>query len=88
MLRVATGVALQEQARSARPDCIVIAGPLPDLDDVEACRALRKQGLITPSTPIVLVTATPATRERRLAGLRAGGWDQLSPFHSTPMSCC
>jgi len=78
VLRVATGVALQEQARSARPDCIVIAGPLPDLDDVEVCRALRKQALITPSTPIVLVTATPATRERRLAGLRAGGWDHLA----------
>ena len=78
VLRASSGAETLQRARSGPVDAVLIATDLPDRDSVEVCRALRKEALITPSTPIVLVTATPATREQRLTGLRAGGWDHLA----------
>ncbi len=77
VVRVATGSATIEQARSAQPDAILIVADLPDLDGVELCGRLRRDPLITPSTPIALMGSAPLSRERHLAGLRVGAWDVL-----------
>jgi len=77
VLRATSGAGTVERARSAPPDLILVASNLPDLDGVTVGRTLREQALITPSTPIILMAPTSATRERRLAGLRAGAWHVL-----------
>jgi PleD family two-component response regulator len=83
VLRAASGAETLVQARRGRLDVVVVARHLPDLEGVEVCRALREQALITLSTPIILLTSTPASREQRLAGLRAGALDQLAfPIHA------
>jgi PleD family two-component response regulator len=78
VVRASSGAETLVQARRGRLDVVLIASHLPDLEGVEVCRALRAQALITPSTPIILMTSTPASRERRLAGLQAGAFDQLA----------
>src|SRR5207249_5642207 len=77
VLRASSGAEALERARSGRLDVVLLASALPDRDSVEVCQTLRGQGLITPSTPIILTALTAATREQRLAGLRAGAWDRL-----------
>jgi diguanylate cyclase (GGDEF)-like protein len=78
VLRTSSGAETLVQARRGRLDVVLVARHLPDLEGVEICRALRAQALITPGTPIILLTSTPASREERLAGLRAGASDQLA----------
>src|SRR3989442_13864691 len=48
---------------------------------VELCRALRGDGAVPTSTPILLSTSAPIARQHRLAALRVGVWECLSPPH-------
>jgi len=75
VVRVATGGEVQERARSAEPDCILLGTPLPDANGVEVCRALRQDPLIPPGLPIIGITPGPVVRNLRLSWLRAGAWD-------------
>jgi len=75
VLRVASGVEARERARTARPDLILIATPLPDMNGEELCRELRQDPAMTLDTAIIGITATGTTREQRLRWLRAGAWD-------------
>jgi len=64
------------QARTKRPDLILLDRMLPGLDGVAICRALRAESDVA----IILVTARTA-EEDRLEGLRAGADDYVSkPF--------
>ena len=74
---VLTGRELLEQAPSVRPDVVVLDADLPDLDSIEVCRTLR-QNRAAWSMPVMMITATPATKQQRLAALEAGAWDYLS----------
>ncbi len=73
--RAATGPQAVEVARRTLPDLILLDAGLPDLGGVEACRTLCGDARIGASTPIVILLRDPATREQRLAGLRAGAWE-------------
>jgi PleD family two-component response regulator len=73
-VQVASGAALWEQMRSARPAFVLLAPDLADPDAAELCRALRRDAA-GPSVPLIVLTAGPVTRDGRLAGLRAGAWD-------------
>ncbi len=75
VLRVGTGAEAQQQARSARPDCIVIATPLPDVEGAALCEALRRDPAIMPGVPVIGITSGAVARELRLSWLRAGAWD-------------
>jgi len=77
VLRVASGAAVLERAREVRPAFILLAPDVADPDSAELCRALRRDPAV-PSTPLIILTAGPVTRERRLAGLRAGAWDVVA----------
>ncbi len=81
VLRERAGRDARERARTAQPDLIVVADDLPDGAGVELCRALRGDARITSSTPIFLTLDEPATREQRLAALRAGAWECIAPPH-------
>jgi DNA-binding response OmpR family regulator len=75
--RSATGADAMAQARSGVYELILLDWMLPDLDGLELCRQLRRDGL---SVPILMLTARDQVRERVLA-LDAGADDYLvKPF--------
>jgi len=76
--RTATsGMAALREARSFRPDLVVLDVMLPDLDGFEVLRRLRAEGI---DTPVVFLTARDST-EDRVAGLTIGGDDYVTkPF--------
>jgi len=81
VLRERVGQHVRERAQFAHPDLIVLAPDLPDVTGVELCRQLRADARITSSTPIFLLLPEPALREQRLAALRAGAWEVITPPH-------
>jgi PleD family two-component response regulator len=74
---VLTGRELLDQASALRPDVVVLDADLPDLDSVAVCRTLR-QNRAAWNMPVIMITATPATKQQRLAALEAGAWDYVS----------
>ena len=81
VLRERTARHALERGRAAQPDLIVIGGDLPDMSGIELCRQLRVEAHIPQVTPIFLAPPEPVTRERRLAALREGAWECISPPH-------
>jgi diguanylate cyclase (GGDEF)-like protein len=77
VLRAYSGQQVLDQMRGANPDLYLLDTSLPDMHGVELCRTLRADPHVTATTPILLTTAGPSTREQRLEGLRAGAWDFL-----------
>jgi DNA-binding response OmpR family regulator len=75
--RCATGADAMAQARTGVYELLLLDWMLPDLDGLELCRQLRRDGL---SVPILMLTARDQVRERVLA-LDAGADDYLvKPF--------
>ena len=80
VLRERTGQHALERARATQPDVIIVDADLPGMGGVEFCRALRSDARISGSTPIYLIQEQPS-REQRLAALRAGAWECITPPH-------
>jgi len=76
VLRAYTARSAFEQERRARPDALILAKDLVNPEGIALCRALRQEDGVTPSTPIFLTQASPATRPQRIEALRAGA-DEL-----------
>ena len=71
-----TGFEAIDQARSVRPDLVVLDVMLPGIDGVEVCRKLRAQG----NVGILMLTARGEV-EDRIQGLDSGADDYLvKPF--------
>src|SRR2546421_584510 len=70
-----------ERARSTEPDMIIVDAELPDMPGAELCRTLRADPRVSSSTPILLAVREPASRAQRLAALRAGAWECITPPH-------
>jgi len=69
------GRQLAMHAHDTRPDVLIIEDNLPDIPAIEACRAVRSDPGVSPSTPI-LITASPAEAGKtRIQALSAGAWD-------------
>jgi diguanylate cyclase (GGDEF)-like protein len=77
VLRAYTGRQAIERAVRSQPDLIMLDTDLPDIDGLEVCRQLRADPRISPSTPILITSPGHASRQQRLAALRAGAWDFL-----------
>jgi len=72
-----SGVQAVNQARSERPDAVVLDMMLPDFDGMEVLRRLRS---LHPDVPVLFLTARDSL-EDRVAGLTAGGDDYVvKPF--------
>ena len=72
------GRQLAMHAHDSNPDVLIIEDNLPDLPAIEACRVVRSDPDVSPSTPI-LITAAPAVLNRtRIEALSAGAWDVVS----------
>jgi PleD family two-component response regulator len=85
--RAYTGVQALEQAfdraSGTAPDLIVLDDSLPDIDPLDASRALRDDSRVGSSVPILLVTAGKPTTAEHHAALRAGIWEHVAhPFHA------
>lgn len=79
VLRAYSADSALEQARSRRPDAILLGTDLGTLDGFSLCRLLRQDPAVTPSTPILLTYPGPAPRQRRIEAYRAGAcslWGQ------------
>lgn len=74
VIRAYTGRQALERARAVLPDLIVLDAQMPDLDGFEVCRLLRGDRRFDAVTPIVITTAGPAGREKKLEALSAGAW--------------
>ncbi len=85
--RANTGVQALEQAFDravgAGPDLILLDDSLPDIDPLDASRALRDDPRLGSSVPILLVSAGMPTTAEHHAALRAGIWEYVAhPFHA------
>lgn len=67
-----------DRARRGQPDVILLDAQLPDRDGMAVCRALRDDPQLSRSTPILVLTSGPPTKQLRLAALRAGAWELLT----------
>lgn len=77
VMRAFTGSKGLERAKSSQPDLIILDANLPDFNSTDLCRELRADPAISSSTPIIMTTSGPATRQHRMTALRAGAWDYL-----------
>jgi DNA-binding response OmpR family regulator len=76
---IADGTTALERARTEKFDLIVLDVMLPGLDGITLCRAIRSQGVNTP-TPILMLTARD-TESDKVLGLESGADDYLTkPF--------
>ncbi|WP_371666992.1 response regulator transcription factor [Streptomyces sp. NBC_00289] len=65
------------EARSDRPDIVVLDVCMPDLNGIDVCRVLREDG---DDVPVLMLSALDETADR-VAGLQVGGDDYLvKPF--------
>jgi PleD family two-component response regulator len=85
--RAHSGVQALEQAfdqtLGVAPDMIVLDDSLPDIDPLDASRALRDDPRLGCGVPILLVTAGKPTAAEHHAALRAGIWEYLAhPFRA------
>ena len=72
-----TGAGALAEAASAVPDAVVLDIGLPDIDGLEVCRLLRREGN---RVPVLMLTARDAVADR-IDGLDAGADDYLvKPF--------
>ncbi|MBI4502661.1 MAG: diguanylate cyclase [Gemmatimonadetes bacterium] len=63
------------RSREYSPDLVVADVELADVPVLEWCASLRKESSLAPSTPVMVVSTEPISREQRLAALRSGAWD-------------
>jgi putative two-component system response regulator len=80
VVAAACGDAVRRALEESRPDLVLLAVELPDVDGFELCRALKERPELQ-FLPIVLVTPEGALRDRTLSA-RAGADDFLTyPIH-------
>ena len=73
----ASGREAMTRAGEFKPDLLVLDVVLPDVDGIEVCARLRRDGI---QAPVVFLTARDAT-EDKIAGLTVGGDDYVTkPF--------
>jgi len=71
-----TGFEALDQARSVRPDLVVLDIMLPGIDGIEVCKRLRQQGNM-----VILLLTAKGELEDRIEGLDSGADDYLvKPF--------
>lgn len=62
-------------ATASRVDLVLASTRLPDATGEDLCRRLRREGVLSPATPLILVTSDVPSRGDRAAALRAGAWE-------------
>ena len=78
VLRAYNGKEVLERAQSGQPDVVILDLRLPDQDGRLVCRALRDERIVTPATPILMISSGHPAKGDRLKALEAGAWEVLS----------
>jgi len=78
VLRAYNGKEVLERAQTGQPDVVILDLRLPDQDGRVVCRALREQRIVTPATPILMISSGNPAKADRLKALQAGAWEVLS----------
>ncbi|HWZ28048.1 MAG TPA: response regulator [Gemmatimonadales bacterium] len=78
VLRAYNGKEVLERAQSGQPDVVILDLRLPDQDGRAVCRTLREQRIVTPATPILMISSGHPAKVDRLKALQAGAWEVLS----------
>src|SRR5690242_4195093 len=78
VLEAEGGASFRVRAAAAQPDLIVLTEGA-DGAGLDLARALRADGHIDPSTPILLILPRAVSRADRIATLAAGVWDLITP---------
>jgi CheY-like chemotaxis protein len=74
-----SGFEARELGTRAVPDLIIVSPVAEDMSGTEVCRLLRTDPAIPRHVPIFILFDGPPTPELRVAALRVGAWDFLSP---------
>lgn len=77
-VRAYNGRQTLELVHRTHPDVVILDAGMPDMPGVDLCLQLRNDPDFSSSTPIVMVTAGPASRTQRLEAYRAGVWEYFS----------
>lgn len=78
VLRAYNGKEVVERAQAGQPDVVILDLRLPDQDGRAVCRTLRDERIVTPSTPILMISSGHPAKADRLKALQAGAWEVLS----------
>jgi diguanylate cyclase (GGDEF)-like protein len=78
VLRAYNGKEVLERAQTGQPDVVILDLRLPDQDGRAVCRTLREQRIVTPATPILMISSGHPAKADRLKALQAGAWEVLS----------
>ena len=78
VLRAYNGKEVLERAQSGQPDVVILDLRLPDQDGRVVCRALREQRIVSPATPVLMISSGHPAKADRLKALQAGAWEVLS----------
>lgn len=84
VLEAEGGASFRVRAAATQPDIIVLTEE-EDGAGLELARALRADGHIDASTPILLILPRAASRADRLAALTAGVWDLITPPYDSEL---
>jgi PleD family two-component response regulator len=73
--------------RRVIPDLILVDCHLPDMTGAQVLHRLKEIPTVWPSTPRVLISTNPVSRDDRMAVLEEGAWDVLTPpFHPAELT--
>lgn len=79
VMEVTSGYRARDLASENPPDVAVLDPVLDDMSGTDACRLLRTDPTLGRHLPILILFDGPPTPELRVAALRVGAWDFLSP---------
>jgi two-component system cell cycle response regulator len=78
VLRAYNGEQAVERARASDPDAVFIDRTLPDAQGPDLCQRLRAEDVVSPATPLLIMTSSATTREQRVEAMRAGAWEVVT----------
>jgi PleD family two-component response regulator len=75
IIRAFTAEQAVQRIAGGRPDAVIIEHPLPERTGADLCRQLRNEGLISVTTPVILVQSGLSRQDHLRLALEAGAWD-------------
>jgi CheY-like chemotaxis protein len=75
VLRASNGRQAVELALAKRPEAVILDWRMPEIDGLGACRVLRGDPRIGPTTPILITTVASLSRADRVAAYGVGAWE-------------
>ncbi len=77
VVKAYTGRQALELASKTEPDMGIVSFHLPDMDGIDVVRDLRSRDIVSPVTPMLMVSTNRVGRAERLEALDAGAWEIL-----------